>query len=514
MSGELLSFQVKNLRSIKDSGLLDLPPLSILIGENGSGKSSFMRFFQILQQSMGISQKGALSFYGDYVDFGSFKESIHTFHDNEENYIGFSVKLKGIEVESRLFARYGKNLEESTVEFRIEEASNNSTYLSFFKININDDNITMAFDKEDKIEKILINDIDFASEISSLRKLRNKNLVPICFDMRQSERYLYRLGDERAGRELLVLQTKKKAGARIGVKKLNSIFKVPYDSHADLIKNLQTAIDSVTWKNSIANLSIDDKWYKEFRAKLIFSFITPILMGLRRSMEKLVDSIYYVGPVRATAQRYYRLQELDVSKIDPSGLNVPTFINSLSNTQLNDFIEWVNRYFHFKPFRERRTGHTAIGINDLPDSDNIDKKGFNLADMGFGYSQVLPILLQLWNFTQETGRSRRRKEKIFLIEQPELHLHPAFQVKLVQAFIDAVNVSQENKSSKVKLIIETHSQTIINALGRAVEDEKINHNDIAIYIFDKKEGCCSIKKSTFKQNGLLEEWPYGFFSGE
>ena len=62
-----------NFRNIKDSGEIELKPLTILVGKNGSGKSSFLRLFPLLQQSFLSAKKGPLLWYRDKgVDFGDF----------------------------------------------------------------------------------------------------------------------------------------------------------------------------------------------------------------------------------------------------------------------------------------------------------------------------------------------------------------------------------------------------------------------------------------------------------
>jgi predicted ATPase len=63
------------------------------------------------------------------------------------------------------------------------------------------------------------------------------------------------------------------------------------------------------------------------------------------------------------------------------------------------------------------------------------------------------------------------------------------------------------------LIIETHSETFINQLGKAVDKKAISPNDVGVYLFDKHEsdGTTSITESSFDENGFLTKWPYGFF---
>ena len=70
------SIQVKNLRSLTDTGKIDVKKINILVGTNSSGKSTFLRIFPLLKQSFNKKINGPILWCGDdddYVDFGSFE---------------------------------------------------------------------------------------------------------------------------------------------------------------------------------------------------------------------------------------------------------------------------------------------------------------------------------------------------------------------------------------------------------------------------------------------------------
>jgi len=96
---------------------------------------------------------------------------------------------------------------------------------------------------------------------------------------------------------------------------------------------------------------------------------------------------------------------------------------------------------------------------------------YNIADMGFGVSQVLPIAAQLWALSVKKRRrfsgQSEAHAKIVIIEQPELHLHPALQGKLGDLFCALIRAA-DDVSLKLRLVIETHSETIINRIGSKV----------------------------------------------
>lgn len=96
MEGEnvVKEIQIKNFRSLKDTGLQKLAPITLLVGENSSGKSSFLRTFPLLKQSISKKTSGPILWAGDvddYVDFGSFEETVT---NDGSKAIGFKFKFK------------------------------------------------------------------------------------------------------------------------------------------------------------------------------------------------------------------------------------------------------------------------------------------------------------------------------------------------------------------------------------------------------------------------------------
>lgn len=132
----------------------------------------------------------------------------------------------------------------------------------------------------------------------------------------------------------------------------------------------------------------------------------------------------------------------------------------------------------------------------------------NLADTGFGYSQMLPIITDLWIIINKIDKENY--PKAILIEQPELHLHPALQAKLTDAIVKLSNMHKD----KIQFIIETHSETIINRLGNLIYKNKIDNENINIVLFNKdiNDENTRIEISRFDKKGYLDNWPIGFFS--
>jgi predicted ATPase len=121
----------------------------------------------------------------------------------------------------------------------------------------------------------------------------------------------------------------------------------------------------------------------------------------------------------------------------------------------------------------------------------------NIADVGFGVSQILPILVE---------GLRMPRNGTLLLEQPEIHLHPNLQMQMADYFISLA-------LSKKRLIIETHSDHIINRLvRRIVEDTKLNLKDlIGIYFVTASDKGSIIEEVQIDPNSGIVNWPNDFF---
>ncbi|MDR2811073.1 MAG: DUF3696 domain-containing protein [Tannerellaceae bacterium] len=118
-------------------------------------------------------------------------------------------------------------------------------------------------------------------------------------------------------------------------------------------------------------------------------------------------------------------------------------------------------------------------------------------NIGFGISYVLPILV--------TGLIA--KEGCFMIvENPEAHLHPSAQSKIGKFLAKVANAG-------VKVIVETHSDHVINGIQVAIAKQEINSAYVTINFFNQTEnsGQPDLKSISVNEKGELSSWPKGFF---
>ena len=131
--------------------------------------------------------------------------------------------------------------------------------------------------------------------------------------------------------------------------------------------------------------------------------------------------------------------------------------------------------------------------------------------------KLAPIITQLWDISTKSLNDERRRfssrEIIYTIEQPELHLHPALQALVLETFVEVIAIARKS-GFDIKIILETHSETMINYLGKLVAQKKLSSDDISLLIFEKKSPTSPtvLRKSTYDTEGVLDNWPLGFFS--
>lgn len=130
----------------------------------------------------------------------------------------------------------------------------------------------------------------------------------------------------------------------------------------------------------------------------------------------------------------------------------------------------------------------------------IDGTEVLLADVGFGISQILPVLALCLMVPPRST---------IVLEQPELHLHPAVQADLADILIEAV------KQRHVQVIIESHSEHLLRRLQRRVaEAEVITEKDMAIYFCSNDGDCSSIVELNVDTYGNITNWPEDFFGDQ
>ncbi|MGK7933279.1 MAG: AAA family ATPase [Microcystaceae cyanobacterium] len=475
------SIRLQHLRCLTDTGEIALKPMTILLGQNSSGKSTFLRFFPLLKQSVEARTSGPILWYGRLVDFGTYQEAKQKGLDED---IIFSFKFKYL-----FFWTPDKEPEDVYIELCLSENSSKQlTIARYLILKIDDKKIQINFDENQQIESFIINNINFLN-------LDNEELI-------KSEE-LFKTDYFFTIRQFYLANTNLVADDNAQRMKNSNVFKIHKNSLSKLPEILP-----------LIDLSELSQNQKDFFLNYISIPILELITHIDRRLSRLAQNVKYFEPARDTAQRYYRTQDLAVDEIDPKGQNLAMFLRNLKEEELKKFQEWTLSNFGFELIIT--SSMSLISLNIKPKDS---KDYYNIADTGFGFSQILPIITQLW-FTTKLLQSKTRSDNsnvnlespvIFAIEQPELHLHPRLQGILTDVLVNSIKVAKENEID-LRLVIETHSKVLVNRLGQLIDKGTISSDDINLVLFEPSDDPqkVNVRTTQFNESGFIDNWPLGF----
>ncbi len=136
-----------------------------------------------------------------------------------------------------------------------------------------------------------------------------------------------------------------------------------------------------------------------------------------------------------------------------------------------------------------------VQVGRLPLSSTNETDMVNIADVGFGVSQVLPVLVAL--IAAKPGQ-------LVYLEQPELHLHPRAQVALAQVLADAAKRG-------VRVVAETHSSLLLLGVQTLVAEGKLSPELVKLHWFSRdKNGITLVSSTDLDDAGAYGNWPEDF----
>lgn len=493
------SIQVKNYKSIQNSGKINFCPLTVLLGKNSSGKSSLIRLLPLLKQSLEKESSDTLLWYGDYVDFGDFKNTVINHDANKAIVISFSLFVD----ENRLYIYYGeKNVKQSLVNI---ELSIKEKYIDKVSISFHDQNIILKISKYGGVKVSINGDKEIFNNNKLIVNKKNDGIIPTIYEEIKTEKrlkFLRKLTENKKIVDYCNKQIYQKESSGIFRFRFLEDFHTPFLSK-DMMLNALKRIN----KKKFFKLSVENNKFVRLNNYLIATQTNQIIGELNNAIQYDILAMNYLKPLRAMANRYYRIQNININEIDSDGSNLPMIFKNMADDELREFEQWSEKKFGIIFSIQKFEGHVSLIVK----RKTGDSEKMNLADTGFGYSQMLPIVMSLWMIHKKNRISGM--VKTIIIEQPELHLHPAYQAKMIDVFVNIVSEAEKNNIN-IKVIFETHSETMINRLGTLISKGLIAPEKVNIIFFDKINNITKIKNKSFNDKGLLTEWPIDFFSAE
>lgn len=561
----------KNYKAFTE-GQIKIKPITILLGANSVGKSSIMQLFLLLQQTAQSEKnyKSAIKLHGGFVSLGEGLNLIRKkdiskvltidleFENNhfykqiiEDYFVNFCkgvlyfaailhLKYKKSNDYSKIpllkhFLKSTKN--DLEISLKILRISNFDTYKKFnkrsFKNLVNYINSLIKDFNINDLPEDITNDFIFFRTFGT-NIFGNKSIVKYFYDdieeLLQTYNFLIGISESlkngifNVSYEIVILE------------KILVIKKISIHNESNLI----LSIEFKTVKSNKINLkSIKSKYLtKNITSRIlqnvneififpstIFSFtselydfeirdkhLSPLANTLHYFFKKLNDivsnnfkndNINYVSPLRAHPKRYYFLDKAKrnayVDTLDGDAIAETLKENELLKILVNN---WLSKF---------QLNVNVEHLEDIIHKLQVNQNSLNLdiTDVGFGISQVLPVIIQ--GFLSHN-------ESLTLIEQPEIHLHPKMQADLADLFIDIVsnkNSGQKNQKSSKLLLIETHSEYLLKRLRRRISDGTIQADSVAIYLIDpdiNNKGAI-LRELNIGERGQFE-WPIDFYGGE
>ena len=203
---------------------------------------------------------------------------------------------------------------------------------------------------------------------------------------------------------------------------------------------------------------------------------TAFASDLALRLQELMKSVFHVGPLREYPDRTYLWSGEQHQHVGQRGERAIEAILAAKDRRFN----WKPKQrlraleqlvaerlksmglihaFEVRPIAKGRKEHEVL-IRTHARLPQV-----KLTDVGFGISQVLPVIVEC--FCTPPG-------SIVIFEQPEIHLHPKVQADLADVFVDAIHAREEGQARNVQFIIESHSEHFLRRLQRRIAEETLS----------------------------------------
>ena len=444
----LRELRIKNFKNWQDTDPIKMAPITLFFGTNSSGKSSIGQLLMMLRQTVDSQDRKAIFYPGGKntaVQLGSYLEMVY--HRNKDNKISFEYTWD-----------LRKNI-------KFKDPLSGSQYqgkqLSF--------SATVGMTGEDH-HTVVLDSFKY-----SLLKENNPSLS-IGMNRRESSKIEYEVIAED-------YHLKRNPG------------RVWYPS---------TTVRFYGFPDEVV------AYYKN----------ADFVQTLNLEQEKLFQSVFYLGPLRTKTERLYSWAGIIPEDVGYGGENAVAAMLAAQERKISlgykrqakPFMQLIAEKlkemgliekFKVNPISETRQEY-EVKVCTTGSHDFVD-----LPDVGFGISQVLPVLVQCFYAPQGS---------IIIIEQPEIHLHPSAQAALADVFIDVINSRENGKDRNIQLIIETHSEHFLRRLQRRIAENKkpkeISREDVSAYFAMATKTPAKLEPLQIDLFGNITNWPENFFGDE
>lgn len=541
----LTSFSLSNFKSFRKLDPIELRPLTVLCGINNSGKSTLLQSLLLMKQSniaprqrsLRADLQEPLLLNGPYVSLGDWADVISG-HATEEE-MGFSWKITGeVEEEITDFTEALQvEIDVSLKNYR-KDVLNGITMVSSFVFRDFQSNFLLKIEPYNqdnyclKISGKLYNFLVFLMDNIFYDWLEDKEDEITVFILHtKTDQKLFESIFKEINFEKVQVEFEGIWPTAIVISEFyESIYNAINKGRKKLItRKERNSQELIKWLDNI--LSNLRHYFKgkhiERKGKLYFSDMRKHELKVGYSYElamKLLryfwSRIRYLGPIREAPQRYYFLNDMSGIEMGNKGEGMPPVLGIEKDEVVASYYRCIYKGKQVSEYELRESDSLLEAVNwwlsegmKLPEISDIGgSRGVlhqvklkssgvevSLPDVGFGISQVLPVLVECL---------RSQPGDTIILEQPEIHLHPSLQSRLADFLICMA------KSDK-KLVIETHSEYMMNRFFLRIaqeDDDEIRKLFNPLFVsFDEGEQTSVVKPISINEFGEIENWPVGFF---
>lgn len=430
------SMRLQNFKSWADTGAIRFAPITAFFGANSSGKTSLLQALLLMKQTVESQDRGKVL-------------------ELDEKRTNAYVNLGSF---SNLLYRHDTNQE---FEFDIR-------WLAEKQISFDD----LPEPLEPRYNPIN-SEIDFK--------------VRLAYQSQQVlvREFQYHFDDARG--EILVGMQAFADDGNIGDK-----YDLAY-KNIDLISN--TGNGKVSYARPGKHYAFPDQVYRHFRN-------TDLLSQLVSAYEQLFYGLHYIGPLRSPVERNYAWSGGRPVDVGIRGENAIAILIADQILPTPDQGRVAKKTAESLVKLGLIHGFDLRRINDSRDlfevvvQQDASSPEVPITDVGFGVSQILPVLVQC--FSVPPGST-------LLLEQPELHLHPSAQSHLADVLIGAA-VDRD-----IQIVIESHSEHFLHRLQRRIAEETILASDAALFFVSMQNGRSKLDELILDDYGNISNWPENFF---
>ena len=244
--------------------------------------------------------------------------------------------------------------------------------------------------------------------------------------------------------------------------------------------------------------SVNPKVYESSLFDVTFHYLQAERIGPRPFNEIINSSSFFYGQLGTRGE--YTADFLALSENIEDQYVIPN--RQLSHPEAKSFclIDQVEAWM-----REISPG-TRIKIKSSSDMGLVniqyfygDSNPYRATNVGFGITYILPIIVAILSSLSGT---------LILVENPEAHLHPRGQAKMGELLALAA-------SCGIQVVIETHSDHVLNGIRLAVHGGKIKPEDVQLHYFQRQEkqgqAFIEVVSPHINRSGRIDKWPDGFF---